>query len=64
MFEKMTDITYGRRLGEVVALGAGVSVGKTDFVMQSISDDMKRGYKVGTFMLEQQTRENLITYCW
>lgn len=60
MFEKMTDITYGRRLGEVVALGAGVSVGKTDFVMQSISDDMKRGYKVGTFMLEQQTRETLL----
>lgn len=60
MFEKMTDITYGRRLGEVVALGAGVSVGKTDTVMQSVAYDMKQGYKVGTFMLEQQTRETLL----
>jgi twinkle protein len=60
MFEKMTDITYGRRLGEVVALGAGVSVGKTDFVMQSVAFDLKSNYKVGTFMLEQQTRETLL----
>lgn len=60
MFEKMTDITYGRRLGEVVALGAGVSVGKTDFVTQSIAFDLKHDYSVGTFMLEQQTRETLL----
>lgn len=60
MFEKMTKITYGRRLGEVVALGAGVSVGKTDTVMQSVAFDLKQGYKVGTFMLEQQTRETLL----
>lgn len=60
MFEKMTDITYGRRLGEVVALGAGVSVGKTDTVMQSVAFDLKQGYKVGTFMLEQQPRETLL----
>ena len=59
-FEKMTDITYGRRLGEIVALGAGVSVGKTDVVMTSIADDIKRGYNVGTFMLEQSTRETLL----
>lgn len=60
MFDKMTELTYGRRLGEVVALGAGVSVGKTDTVMQSVAFDMKKGYKVGTFMLEQQTRETLL----
>lgn len=60
MFEKMTDITYGRRLGEVVALGAGVSVGKTDFVTQSIAYDIKHNFSVGTFMLEQQTRETLL----
>ena len=60
MFEKMTGITYGRRLGEVVALGAGVSVGKTDFVTQSIAYDLKNNFSVGTFMLEQQTRETLL----
>jgi len=59
-FEKMTQITYGRRLGEIVSLGAGVSVGKTDVVMTSIADDLKRGYTVGTFMLEQSTRETLL----
>ena len=59
-FEKLTAITYGRRLGEVVALGAGVSVGKTDVVMQSIAYDLKQGYNVGTFMLEQSTRETLL----
>ena len=60
LFDKMTSITYGRRLGEVVALGAGVSVGKTDFVTQSIAFDLKNNYSVGTFMLEQQTRETLL----
>jgi len=59
-FEKLTNITYGRRLGEVVALGAGVSVGKTDVVMQSVAYDLKQGYRVGTFMLEQSTRETLL----
>jgi len=59
-FEKLTNITYGRRLGEVVSLGAGVSVGKTDTIMQSIAYDLKQGFKVGTFMLEQSTRETLL----
>jgi len=59
-FEKMTNITYGRRLGEIVSLGAGVSVGKTDVVMQSIAFDLSKGYNVGTFMLEQSTRETLL----
>ena len=59
-FEKLTNITYGRRLGEIVSLGAGVSVGKTDTIMQSIAYDLKQGYNVGTFMLEQSTRETLL----
>lgn len=58
--DKLTRISYGRRLGEVVSIGAGVSVGKTDFVMESIAYDIKQGYKVGTFMLEQSTRETLL----
>jgi len=59
-FEKITQITYGRRLGEIVSLGAGVSVGKTDVIMTSIAYDLKQGYNVGTFMLEQSTRETLL----
>jgi len=59
-FDKLTELTYGRRLGEIVSLGAGVSVGKTDVVMTSIAYDLKQGYKVASFMLEQSTRETLL----
>lgn len=59
-FDKLTEVTYGRRLGEVVSIGAGVAVGKTDVVMTSIAYDIKQGYKVATFMLEQSTRETVL----
>jgi len=59
-FDRLTEVTYGRRLGEIVSLGAGVSVGKTDVVMTSIAYDLKQGYKVASFMLEQSTRETLL----
>lgn len=57
---KLTDISYGRRYGEIVSLGAGVSVGKTDFVMSSVADDIKNGRTVATFMLEQSKVETLL----
>lgn len=58
-YEKLTKISYGRRYGEVVAVGAGVSVGKTDFLMQQIAFDLKQGYHVSTFMLEQSKVETI-----
>lgn len=58
--EKLTNISYGRRYGEVVAVGAGVSVGKTDFIQQQMAFDIKQGYKIATFMLEQSKVETLL----
>lgn len=55
----LTEATYGRRFGEVVVVGAGVSVGKTDMTMQQSAYDLRAGYKVGMFMLEQSNKETL-----
>lgn len=60
---KLTTISYGRRLGEIVLVGAGVSVGKTDFVTHQIADDLKHGRKTATFMLEQGKIETLLRVC-
>lgn len=58
-FEGLTKLTYGRRLGEIHLLGAGISVGKTDFIMNQVAYDIMNGIKVGTFMLEQNALETL-----
>lgn len=59
-YKKLTELTYGRRYGEIVVAGAGVSVGKTDFVMTQIAHDLDNNHKVGTFMLEQSMKETLL----
>jgi twinkle protein len=54
----ITKATFGRRLGELDAVGAGTGVGKTDFLTQQIEYDIcKLGMKVGLFFLEQQPTE-------
>ena len=58
-YSQLTDALYGRRFGEVVTVGAGVSIGKTDFVVSQIAFDLQQGWKVGTFILEQSTKETL-----
>jgi len=58
-FEGLTKATYGRRLGEIHLLGAGVSIGKTDFIMNQVAFDIINGIKCGTFMLEQNVVETL-----
>lgn len=59
-YDKLTQLMYGRRFGEIVVVGAGVSVGKTDFVMSQVAHDVQQGWKVATFMLEQSTKETLL----
>lgn len=50
----LTVKTYGRRTGELVFLGAGTGVGKTDFLTQSMEYDAgELGEKVAGFLLEQ-----------
>ncbi|MFN4278322.1 MAG: DnaB-like helicase C-terminal domain-containing protein [Ferrovibrio sp.] len=58
VFETLTKHTYGRRLGECYAVGAGTGIGKTDFLTQQIAYDLDvLNEPVGLFFLEQQPVE-------
>lgn len=55
---ELTDITYGRRYGEIYGLGAGTGVGKTDLLTQQIAYDISvLKLRVGTIFLEQAPTE-------
>lgn len=57
-FDTLTELTYGRRPGELYAFGAGVGVGKTDVFTQQIAYDIDTlGLKVGVIYLEQNVVE-------
>lgn len=54
----VTDATYGRRLGEVIGLGAGFGCGKTDLFTSMIAHDVcKLGLTTGVVYLEQSVDE-------
>lgn len=56
--ESLTQLTYGKRTGELVALGAGTGVGKTDFMTQDMLHMVReQGHKIGVFALEQEPNE-------
>lgn len=56
--EGLNNDVYGRRFGELDALGAGTGIGKTDVLTQQIEYDINTlKQKVGLFFLEQQPRE-------
>lgn len=56
--ETLTELTFGRRLGEVYTFGAGTGIGKTDFLTQQIAFDLTTLKKpVAMFFLEQQPAE-------
>jgi twinkle protein len=56
--DKLTDLTYGRRYGELYAFGAGTGIGKTDFLTQQIAFDVDTlDLRVGLIFLEQQPKE-------
>lgn len=56
----LTKITYGRRYGEVYALGAGTGVGKTDLFTEQVAYDvMELGLNVGLLFLEQKPVETV-----
>jgi len=56
--DRLTELTFGRRYGEIYGLGAGTGVGKTDFLTQQIAYDITvLKQKVGTIFLEQKPVE-------
>ena len=57
-FPTLTQLTYGRRKGELYGFGAGVGVGKTDVFTQQIAYDIDvLNEKVGVIYLEQNVVE-------
>jgi twinkle protein len=58
--ETLTKFTFGRRWGELYVLGAGNSIGKTDWTTQSISyDALVLGIMTAVIYLEQPPVETL-----
>lgn len=56
--ERLTALTFGRRLGETYGFGAGTGIGKTDWFTEQMQFDLTRlGEKVGVFALEQMPAE-------
>ena len=56
----LTKLTYGRRWGDVIGLGAGTGIGKTDFLTQQLDYDITElGVRVGVIYLEQKPKETL-----
>lgn len=54
----LNELTFGRRMGEAVALGAGTGVGKTTFITQQIAQDLET-MPVGVFAFEQAPEETV-----
>jgi twinkle protein len=52
-WKSLNDLTFGRRVGEVIGLGAGTGQGKSDFVSQCVAHDVSQGLRVGVISLEQ-----------
>lgn len=63
-FPRMTELTHGRRFGELYGFGAGVGVGKTDLFTQSIAFDIgELNESVGVIYLEQPVTETVQRVC-
>jgi len=54
---RITDLTFGRRHGEIYMLGAGTGCGKSTFLIQQVGHDLDKGRKVGCLFLEQTVAE-------
>lgn len=55
---ELTALTYGRRYGEIYALGAGTGVGKTDIFTEQVNYDVTTlDLHVGLLFLEQKPAE-------
>lgn len=58
--DELTELTFGRRWGELYAFGAGTGVGKTDILTEQIAYDVAHlGHQVGVLFLEQMPPETV-----
>lgn len=59
-WEAFNQLTFGLRLGEIIAVGAGVSIGKTLIAHELASHFvLNLGLKVGCFLLEEQVGDSV-----
>ncbi|MGL4994053.1 MAG: DnaB-like helicase C-terminal domain-containing protein [Bacteroidales bacterium] len=59
-WDGLTQMTFGLRLGEIVAIGAGVSLGKTLLAHEMASWlTIEHKFKVGVFLLEEQVGDSV-----
>lgn len=59
-WDEFNTLTFGLRLGEIIAIGAGVSIGKTLIAHELASWlVIKQGFKVGCFLLEEQVGDSV-----
>jgi len=59
-WDGLTQLTYGLRFGEIIAIGAGVSLGKTLLAHELTSHLVKvHDQKVGCFLLEEQVGDSV-----
>ena len=56
---KVTEMTYGRRRGELYMFGAGSGVGKSECFKELIEQDLKDGLPVGVIFLEEPGKRTL-----
>jgi twinkle protein len=56
----LTELTFGRRYGEIYGLGAATGAGKSDFMVQQVAYDITvLKQKVGVIFLEQMPKETV-----
>ena len=56
-WEGLSKALYGRHPGQVIGLGAGTSVGKSDMFCEMVAHDVGLGLKVGVLFLEQDVAD-------
>jgi twinkle protein len=58
IFPAVTEATFGRRLGDLIAIGGGTGCGKTDLITQQVAFDvLELGIPTGLLLLEQDVGE-------
>lgn len=55
----MTAKTYGRRDGEGMFVGAGVKIGKSEFINQLLAHDCAKGWPIACIKFEEQPKETV-----
>lgn len=55
----LTELTHGRKYGELITIGAGTGSGKTDFIYEEMAFLLGQGESVGLFSFESDARDTL-----